>query len=110
MTPAQFRQTALSMPEAVEAAHHGKADFRVRKKIFATLDTLSNLGTLKLTPQDQTQLIDALGDTAFPANGSWGAKGWTKLILPALPDDITFWMKRAWTITAPATLHRTTDL
>lgn len=37
MTPSQFRHIALSLPDAVEGAHMGHADFRVGGKIFATL-------------------------------------------------------------------------
>jgi hypothetical protein len=37
MTAAQFREIALSFPEAVEAAHMGHPDFRIGGKIFATL-------------------------------------------------------------------------
>ena len=37
MTAAQFREIALSFPEAVEAAHMGHPDFRVGGRIFATL-------------------------------------------------------------------------
>jgi hypothetical protein len=37
MTGTDFRRIALSMPEAVEGAHFGNADFRVDGKIFATL-------------------------------------------------------------------------
>jgi len=37
MTGAQFREMALSFPEAVEAAHMGHPDFRVAGRIFATL-------------------------------------------------------------------------
>ena len=104
MTPDQFRETALQMPEATEGGHHDQTDFRVRKKIFATMDADNNLGTLKLTPDDQTVLIEAVGDAALPANGSWGAKGWTKLSLDQMPDDIQFWMLRAWSLTAPNSL------
>ena len=37
MTPDEFRRLALSMPDAVEHAHMNHPDFRVGKKIFATL-------------------------------------------------------------------------
>lgn len=37
MTPDEFRRLALSMPQAVESAHMDHPDFRVGKKIFATL-------------------------------------------------------------------------
>ena len=35
MTSAQFRKLALAQPEALESSHFGKADFRVRNRIFA---------------------------------------------------------------------------
>ena len=34
---ADFRRTALRLPEATEGAHMGHPDFRVRNKIFASL-------------------------------------------------------------------------
>jgi len=37
MSPDQFRRIALTLPDAVEGSHQGHADFRVRKRIFATL-------------------------------------------------------------------------
>ncbi len=37
MTSDRFRQLALTLPEAVEAAHMNHPDFRVGGKIFATL-------------------------------------------------------------------------
>jgi hypothetical protein len=110
MTPADFRQSALSMPEAVESAHFGQADFRVRKKIFSGMDFVQKHGTLKLSPEDQTLLIDAVSTAAFPAPGSWGAKGWTKINLADfLAKDLPFWMERAWRITAPTSLVRNFD-
>jgi hypothetical protein len=33
----RFRQIALSLPGAIEGSHQGHADFRVGKRIFATL-------------------------------------------------------------------------
>ena len=45
-----FAAIALSFPEAVQAAHMGQTDFRVAKKIFATLKVDAGLGTLKLLP------------------------------------------------------------
>jgi len=37
-----FRQLALSFPDAEELPHLEKASFRIRKKIFATLDVKNN--------------------------------------------------------------------
>jgi len=37
MTPNEFRELALSFPEAIESAHMRHPDFRVGGRIFATL-------------------------------------------------------------------------
>ena len=37
VSPDEARSLALSLPEAVEADHHGRPSFRVNGKIFATL-------------------------------------------------------------------------
>ena len=107
MTPDEFRALAISQPEAVESGHMGKADFRVRKKIFATLDADGEMATLKLDPVLQEAMRAQLGDPVFPANGSWGRKGWTRLTLAPLAEtDVASWMREAWFLTAPVTLRR----
>jgi len=37
MTVEDVREIVLSLPEAVEGAHHGHPDFRIGKSIFGTL-------------------------------------------------------------------------
>ncbi|MGY4630253.1 hypothetical protein [Bradyrhizobium sp. USDA 4486] len=37
MSKARFRKTALALPGVIEGAHHGHADFRAGKRVFATL-------------------------------------------------------------------------
>ncbi|MEO1612942.1 MAG: MmcQ/YjbR family DNA-binding protein [Pseudomonadota bacterium] len=111
MTPEEFRALALSMPEAVESGHMGKADFRVRKKIFATLDEAADeaagVGTLKLDAGLQEAMRERLGAPVYAANGAWGRNGWTKLAIAALsPDEVAPWMREAWLLTAPVTLRR----
>ena len=105
MTEAEFREAALACPQAIESGHMGQADFRVAKKIFATLDAEKGLATLKLQPKEQAHLIDIAGPAVFPANGSWGQKGWTRLSLAkADTRTITPWLMHAWRNTAPARL------
>ena len=59
MTAANFRRIALAFPEAVEASHFGKADFRVGGKIFATLALESEgYGVLLLTPEQQAGMVE----------------------------------------------------
>jgi len=60
MTASDFRQLALALPEAAEAAHMGYPDFRVRGKIFATLGhPSSESAVVKLTPTQQQRLLGA---------------------------------------------------
>src|SRR5262245_13753431 len=55
MTIARFRKIALSLPESIEGAHHGTTDFRVKKRIFATLGYPdANWGMVKLTVGQQS--------------------------------------------------------
>jgi len=48
VTAADFRRIALSMPEAVEGAHFGNADFRVgpRQYIYSYVNLQSTMFTL----------------------------------------------------------------
>ena len=60
LTPDDFRKMALTLPEAIESAHMGHPDFRVRGKIFATLGYPSDTwGMVKLTPEQQRLFVEA---------------------------------------------------
>jgi len=51
VTAQDFRRIALSFPEVTESAHMGHPDFRVKKRIFATLGyPARGWGMVKLTP------------------------------------------------------------
>ena len=78
MTADDFRKIALSCPEAVESAHMSHPDFRVRGKIFATLGYPDQeWATLKLTPAEQSEFIEA--DPDQPANDCGGGENDRKL-------------------------------
>lgn len=55
----QFRQLALTLPDAVEAVHRGHPDFRVRRKIFATLNADVTAGHVKCDPLNLEQRVRA---------------------------------------------------
>ena len=58
MTAAQFREIAISFPEAVEAAHMGHPDFRVGGRIFATLGYQNEgRGVILLSREEQQEMI-----------------------------------------------------
>jgi hypothetical protein len=105
MSISRFRRTALALSNAVESAHHGKADFRVGKRIFATLGHPDeNWGTLKLTVEQQSMLVDAEPDIFRPVPGGWGRQGYTNVRL-AKADAATLKsaLTMAWENVAPKT-------
>ena len=82
MTQARFRKIALGLPDAIEGAHHGAADFRVKKRIFATLGYPdADWGMVKLTPDQQSVLVEAEPEIFRPVPGGWGKGGATNVRL-----------------------------
>ena len=67
---------ALAFPEAVELPHFENTSFRVKKKIFATLDKKKGTVVVKLSEVDQS--VFSSGTKAiYPVSGGWGKQGWT---------------------------------
>jgi hypothetical protein len=84
MTAEDFRNMALSFPEASEGSHMGHPDFRVRGKIFATIPYPGqDLGMVKLKPEQQATFIEANVEVFAPVKGGWGRKGATTVRLEA---------------------------
>jgi len=82
MSIGRFRKIALGLPDAVEGAHQGRADFRVKKRIFATLGYPDeDWGMVKLTPEQQAVLVEAEPDIFRPVPGGWGKGGATNVRL-----------------------------
>jgi hypothetical protein len=106
MTADEFRRLALALPEAVEAAHMGHPDFRVRGKIFATLGFAGDdWGMVKLTPEEQRRFMAAEPRVFAPIPGAWGRRGCTKVLLPAATEDgVRPALVAAWRNTAPKRL------
>jgi hypothetical protein len=106
MTPEDFRQIALSLPEAVESAHMHHPDFRVGGKIFATLGYPDeNWAVVKLTPDEQKHFVRTGPDTFRPAKGRWGRRGNTSVLLPGADiDTVRAAVAAAWHNTAPKRL------
>jgi len=82
MSISRFRKIALGLPEAIEGAHQGTTDFRVKKRIFATLGYPDqDWGMVKLTPEQQAVLVEAEPDIFRPVPGGWGKGGATNVRL-----------------------------
>jgi hypothetical protein len=111
VTANDFRRIALSMPEAIEASHMGHPDFRVGKKIFATLGHPdAACGMVKLTPQQQAVLVAAHPKVFVPVPGGWGRSGSTNVRLKAANAAILkSALAMAWRNIAPKALLKNQD-
>jgi hypothetical protein len=106
----EFREIALSMPEAIEAAHVGHPDFRVRGKIFATIGfPYANWAMVKLTPDQQQEMVARDPDIFQPVKGGWGRRGATQVLLPkATTITVQKAVTTAWRNVAPKRLREQT--
>jgi len=106
MTPTTFRKLALSLPEAYESAHVGHPDFRVRKRIFATLAYPSAAwGMVKLSPAQQEMFVRSHPAVFTPVKGGWGLRGATNVKLrTATVAILRPVLAAAWKNAAPPSL------
>lgn len=96
-----FQRLALALPEAKEKSHFGKADFRVRNKIFASLPD-GQTGVVKLLAEQQEMLMAAEPGIFSPAAGAWGRQGWTRIDLQgASKSTLKSALTMAWRNVAP---------
>lgn len=105
MTTDEFRNLALSFPEAVESSHMGHPDFRVGGKIFATIAPDGDRGMAKLKPDQQEHFLRAEPGVFEPASGAWGTGGATMINLTSANEDsVRSALNAAWRNTAPKKL------
>ena len=109
MTADDFRKLALSFPEAVESAHMHHPDFRVCGKIFATLGYPDeNSAVVKLTPDEQRDLVRGDPNVFQAVKGAWGRGGSTSIHLSVAKIEIVREaLGAAWRNTAPKRLRQT---
>ena len=105
MTAAQFRRIALGFPDVDEGSHMGHADFRVGKRVFATLGYPDDrFGVVMLTPADQDLIVRDHPESFAPVKGAWGASGSTTVTLArARVRATTSALEAAWRRRAPKT-------
>lgn len=87
MTPKVFRRIALALEGAIEGAHMAHPDFRVDKRIFASIHSKNQFGMVKLTPVQQKDFVNEYPDMFAPESGAWGRSGYTRVILSAADED-----------------------
>jgi predicted DNA-binding protein (MmcQ/YjbR family) len=81
-----FQKLALTFPGTEEHPHFEKKSFRVKKKIWATLDILNHRVCLKLSPIDQSVFCAYDKAIIYPADNKWGQHGWTMVELSKIKN------------------------
>lgn len=88
ITESVFRELALSFPESTESPHFEKTSFRVKNKIFATLDLKNNLACIRLSPIDQDVFTAFDKQIVYSIANKWGKQGWTLIELNKVRNDL----------------------
>lgn len=105
MDTQSFRELALAFEEAIEQPHFENTSFRVKKKIFATLNAKNNQAVVKLSEIDQSVFSDTNTGVIYPVPNKWGKQGWTiielKKVKKGVAKDI---LTTAYCTVAPAKL------
>lgn len=79
---------ALAFEEAEELPHFEKTSFRIKKKIFATLDIKNNRASVKLSEIDQSVFTAFDSTIIYPIPNKWGKQGWTFIELQKIRKDM----------------------
>jgi predicted DNA-binding protein (MmcQ/YjbR family) len=73
----EVKKLAMSFPDATEGPHFTKTSFRIKKKIFATLDEKRNQLEIKLTEIEQSVFCASSEKIFHEVPNKWGKQGWT---------------------------------
>lgn len=75
------RDLALKYPDVLEVPHFEKLSFRVKSKIFLTINPPFNRACVKLSPIDQDVFCLFNKEVIYPVPNAWGKNGWTLINL-----------------------------
>ena len=102
---ATVRRLALVFEGVEEKPHGEKISFRVKNKIFATIDVKTNKVVLKLSEIDQSVFSDYDNSIIYRVPGAWGRQGWTMVEMKEVRRDLfTDALTSAYCTVAPAKL------
>lgn len=83
-----FRKVALSFTDTKEEPHFEMTSFRVKKKIFATLNLKEKRATIRLSPEEQDLFCVFDKNVMYPVPNKWGKQGWTHINLKTIPKEM----------------------
>lgn len=82
------QKLALAFDQAEEKPHFEKTSFRVRNKIFATLDKGKRRLVVKLSDVDQSVFSSIDRIAVYPVPGGSGKQGWTIIELKQVKKSL----------------------
>ena len=82
------RAIALTFEGAVEQPHFEKPSFRIKKKIFMTLDEPKNIACIKLPEIEQDIFCTIDANMIYPVPNKWGKQGWTLINLKLIKKEL----------------------
>ncbi|MCB0699708.1 MAG: MmcQ/YjbR family DNA-binding protein [Chitinophagales bacterium] len=88
VTAITARKLALAFDETEEAPHHEVTSFRVKKKVFATMNEKEHRMTVRLTPLDQNVFCSFDENVVYPVPNGWGKHGWTHANLKTIRKEM----------------------
>jgi|SRR5579871_1852488 len=98
ITPQRVRELVSELPNSAEGAHHGHPDFRVKKRIFATLSESEDRAALRLTNVEARALAERQPDV-FRLVSDRAPVGWVSVLLAGV-DEAEFGdlLEAAWSL------------
>ncbi len=84
-----FRNMALSFPDTHEEPHFDVTSFRIKGKIFASLEIDKSKACLKFSLKDQAQFC-SYDKAIYPVESSWGKYGWTYININEIREELMY--------------------
>lgn len=98
VTPARVRELVAALADTVEGTHHGHPDFRVGKKIFATLSEREDRAALRLTHVEARALVERSPDV-YRLVSDREPIGWVSVLLASADDtELADLLEEAWSL------------
>lgn len=88
LKPEDVRQIATAFENVVESPHHHIISFKVKSKVFATLNIQEDRACLKLNAVDQDVFSSIQKEIIYPVPNAWGKYGWTLVDLKKVRKTI----------------------
>jgi len=82
------RQLALSYEGVEEQSHFEKPSFRIKKKIFLTLDEKNQVACIRLDEIEQDIFCRIDTTLIYPVPNKWGKQGWTFVALQSIKKEL----------------------